>query len=260
MFPRLLPGRNIKEIATNAFAFGNSNWLDRDVAGQLIGVGAESQLIISVWAKFNIEGVGGASGFDNLLYASDQQLGVQRMNFISGVNNNEWQIFARPTGGGAIHLGMESLNKVTKDVWHHLLASADLTANKAHMRIDDVDDLNTAFTTTDTNMDFSEKSDFGIGAIPDEAASGSIGKFDGCMAEVYLAWGEYLDLDIEANRRKFISANLKPVNLGPRGQYPTGNQPLIYVKRLDTGVNLGKGGPFEVNGTIVTCADAPPAP
>ena len=40
---------------------------------------------------------------------------------------------------------------------------------------------------------------------------------------------EFIDFDVEANRRLFSDSNLNPINLGTNGELPTGNQPLIFM-------------------------------
>lgn len=69
--------------------------------------------------------------------------------------------------------------------------------------------------------------------------------------------GSFFDLDIEANRRKFINADGSPVFLGDNGQIPLGHQPLIYLSvptggvTSDFNINRGTlGGSFDGNGTL----------
>ena len=54
---------------------------------------------------------------------------------------------------------------------------------------------------------------------------------------------------MKENRRKFISAAGRPVNLGANGSGPTGNQPIIYCPTGDGTNNLGYGGNFSANGS-----------
>ena len=51
-----------------------------------------------------------------------------------------------------------------------------------------------------------------------------------------------------SNRRKFINADLTPVDLGANGQTPTGTSPTIYMTGTPTEFlnNLGTGGNFSV--------------
>lgn len=61
--------------------------------------------------------------------------------------------------------------------------------------------------------------------------------FVGVMTDYYLNYGETLDLDVQANREKFRSADGLPVDLGADGSTPTGNQPNWYFGRDMTAVN-----------------------
>jgi hypothetical protein len=83
---------------------------------------------------------------------------------------------------------------------------------------------------------------------------------DACMAEVYYG-NEYIDLSVEANRRKFISASGSPVSLGADGSLPTGNQPDVYLSGVasnwNAGKNFGSAGNFTVTSTITDCAISP---
>lgn len=67
----------------------------------------------------------------------------------------------------------------------------------------------------------------------------------------------FLDLDVEANRRKFADANGFPVSLGANGEKPSGSTPILYVdfERVTTGSgpwNKGAGIDFTETGTVTT--------
>ena len=71
---------------------------------------------------------------------------------------------------------------------------------------------------------------------------------------------QYLDLDVVANRRKFIDATGNPVNLGTTGATPFGSQPLLFHSGT-TGnwhTNKGSGGGFTLNGFLETASPQPP--
>jgi len=75
-------------------------------------------------------------------------------------------------------------------------------------------------------------------------------KSNGAISEFYFAPNQYLDLSVEANRRKFITADGKPADLGADGSTPTGTAPAIYLPNRAAliGTNAGTGGNFTVNG------------
>ena len=72
-------------------------------------------------------------------------------------------------------------------------------------------------------------------------------------AELYLT-NEYLDLSVEANRRKFINADGTPPPLGVDGRLPTFTQPLLYMSGDATvwnaGTNKGSAANLTTTGTF----------
>jgi hypothetical protein len=61
--------------------------------------------------------------------------------------------------------------------------------------------------------------------------------------EFYDYWVDdsYIDLDVEANRRKFITAGNTPVNLGNNGQLVNGTSPQLYFGGLSSNWLSNKG-------------------
>ena len=138
--------------------------------------------------------------------------------------------------------------------WHHVMWSVDLNdiAGKTHLYLDDV-------STLEGNVSANNEIDFGgagrnsVGASFD---SGSKASMD--MADIWSFDGIHLDLSITANRRKFISATGKPVDLGLDGSTPTGASPRIFMSGpvADWHTNKGVGGGYTENG-VITGAPSP---
>lgn len=57
----------------------------------------------------------------------------------------------------------------------------------------------------------------------------------GCLAQLYINPGVYMDFSIVSNRRKFITAGLNVVDLGANGELPTGTSPRFYMTGGITG-------------------------
>ena len=80
------------------------------------------------------------------------------------------------------------------------------------------------------------------------------------MAEYYYT-NETLDITVEANRRKFISAVGTPADLGSDGSTPTGTQPMIYMTGNKTawqsGANKGTVTGFATVGTVTNSTNHP---
>ena len=133
--------------------------------------------------------------------------------------------------------------------WHSFIASFDLGNAKAYIYIDDVSVGGTPTTLTDSNVDYTA-TDWAVAATHTGA-----NPHNGALAELYFAL-EYLDISVESNRRKFITAALKPEDLGSDGSTPTGTAPLIYMKFVSGahGTNAGTGGNFTESGAPLNTA------
>lgn len=164
-----------------------------------------------------------------------------------------FRLRGRGTTGTNI-LEYDGATTLSTSAWQHVLFSYDLSdTGKRHVYINDVTDGGAWTTYTNATQDFTE-SDYAIGAN-----TGGTSKFNGDMAEFWFEDGVYIDFSNSANRRLFISAAGKPVNLGTTGQTPTGSSPLIYLHNsLATWeTNLGSGGGFTENGALSAAATSP---
>tara|TARA_Y100000114_G_scaffold43743_1_gene39264 strand:+ start:377 stop:1261 length:885 start_codon:yes stop_codon:yes gene_type:complete len=86
--------------------------------------------------------------------------------------------------------------------------------------------------------------------------SGAHAAYRGGLAEYYYAPGQYINFNIESNRRKFINADGTPVDLGADGSTPTGSRPMMYLSLRDGeaatefATNRGFGSDFTVKTSI----------
>lgn len=67
----------------------------------------------------------------------------------------------------------------------------------------------------------------------------------------------YIDFSLQGNRDKFMDANLRPKNLGGRGQKPTGSLPLHYNANGDLTDNKGTEADWTEVGTVGTATTSP---
>lgn len=87
--------------------------------------------------------------------------------------------------------------------------------------------------------------------------------YTGYLADCWVGAGQLLDLSVTANRRKFISASGKPVDLGADGSTPTGTAPAIFLSIPNGGTpanfanNLGTGGSFAITGALTLAPSSP---
>lgn len=209
---------------------GSADYYNRasDLAGNADGkVG-----IFSLWTR--IDGANGSV----IVWAQNTSYRI----YLSRTSDNKIRIFAR-NGSDVAVLDHHSTSTYTASSdWLHILSAWDVSNSESYIYVDDVSVGDTPVTLNDDTIDYTRPS-WGIAAIN----SGS-NLFNGAISEFYFAL-EYLDISVEANRRKFISAAGHPVPLGADGSTPTGNQPIIYARDGDASNNLGSGGNFTAQGS-----------
>lgn len=137
--------------------------------------------------------------------------------------------------------------------WHHILIAWDVSAAYFKVFKDGVD-VTGASTINNRNLKWGSVTEWIIGEYIPSDGNGS--KIDAGLAEFYFAPGQFLDITVSANLRKFRTSDGKPANLGSTGSSPTGSVPLIYL-HLDPGetvsnfaINRSSMGNFTVNGTL----------
>lgn len=154
----------------------------------------------------------------------------------------------------AVVLSLRSLTNYTASTtWLHMLASWDLAAAVSHLYVNDIDDANEA-GNTNLNVDYTV-SDYAVGARTD----GSV-KWNGALSEIYFVPNQFLDFSIESNRRLFITADLKPVDLGPGCYKPTGTVAIVCLQTQFNGFgqNSGSGGGFTPQDPVTDTAGPVP--
>lgn len=204
--------------------------------------------IVSMWFQNLTDGTGSKILWRNgggtfrfqVLLTTDNKLSCRLLN-TSGVAG--WQftvdIVAEPS---------------TNPGWHHLLFALDAANTDGLVFYDDaVPTLTGVGGPFDENVDFTGD-DFTIGAGESAAAP-----FNGDMFDLYINTAEFLDISVEANRRKFITAGLKPVDLGADGSEPTGTAPIVFMSgaAADWATNKGTGGGFTLSGTLDKADNSP---
>lgn len=145
--------------------------------------------------------------------------------------------------------------------WHHWLVNVDTTQYPMVKQFY-LNDVPVIFATSFQDgaswlpsMDLFEN----IFYMPDWMVSGRTNPPIQDMADVWLGAGQSLDLSIVANRRKFITFDKKPVELGRQGKTPTGIRPTIFfsgdVEQFPD--NRGTGGPFTLVGSLSNATSSP---
>lgn len=254
---RPLPNHHLGGISGDAVDFDGTNDYLRTAAA-LTGVTDSKRGILS--ARIRVDGdVNDAMR----IFCNGLSLGNSNQRFILerggfGGSAKTLLIGARSASNAHI-LQLETVSEFEDGPdWIHILASWDLGNGIGHLYINDVSDVDSGKTLLVDDTIHYEQPDWAVGA-----SCGGLFKFNGCMAEVYFAPGEYLDFSVESNRRKFSSAAGYPVDLGAFGNLPTGNTPAVYLKLPKGGspddfrLNLGYGGDYAVTGALDTCDSSP---
>lgn len=212
---------------------------------KLTGIADSKQGIISMWFR-----VDGLDGIDRVFFALNS---VTSFRLFHSFDN---KFFV--SGGGLLGYG-NATAVVAGAAWRHLLWSWDLAvAGSGRVFLDDVSDKGAENTFTNSPLLYSGDTNAGLAANTTGTEAWS-----GCIAEFFFDT-RFLDLSMVANRRKFRSANGRPVHLGSNGSLPFGVAPFVYF-HLDDGeavanfnTNRGVGGSFTTaNGTPATGSTSP---
>lgn len=174
-----------------------------------------------------------------------------------GTSGKNIIVLGKDTGATNRILMLSDNVNLDDGAWHHILMSWDVANAKGHVYVDDVDDLLAGPTISDAAIDYTQ-ADHALGSD-----TGGGGKLNGDLFDLYMNFAEYVDITIASNRRKFISASGKPVDLGSDFSNPTGTSPINGF-HIDTGEaadnfanNRGTGGNFTVTGALTTAASSP---
>ena len=233
-FPIIFPGGALAVDVIGARFQRNSD---------LVGNADGKKFILSAWIKSRDSGIVNIWTHNGVLFNGFKFGG----SFGSPSVTNNFEVQMRSSAGvdlARFHSGVGYAD----DTWHHVLASGDVgIAGARHLYVNDASDL-VVDNFVDGTIDFT-------GTIHNFAASGM------CYAELYINLAEYLDFSVVANRRKFITAGLKPADLGSDGLTPTGIAPLLYMRGGvgEFDVNLGSGGAVndQVPTSYTDCATDP---
>lgn len=244
-------GENLISVDSADFD-GTNDYMTRGAG--LTDAANSKSFIVSLF--FRLDGGDGALQY---LFGSTVTLGLNVVTFAVGrTSGNVIQVYGEnAAGAGILDIDSGANTYTAGATWHHLLCSCDM-ANSAgsFLYIDDTSVRNDV-TFTDDTLDFTS-GDWITGA---NGAGGN--KFNGCLAEVYFASGQYLDISQFLNRRKFATSGGRPVYIGTDGSLATGTAPIVYHHLgngeavADFATNRGTGGDFSITGTLETGSTSP---
>ena len=223
-------------FTANAVNFDGSNdVLDRGAG--LTGAVDNDTLLISFWID-----ILGSDGVTLKLYdATSGRFVVRRLS------NNKLRCGFKTSADADVWAFTVTNDFVASGGWRHVLIAIDDAAGKRLIYIDDAVPSIDTVTSNSGDIDWTV-ADWSFGGLT----------LDADVAEVY-ATNEFLDVSIEANRRKFIDAAGKPVDLGSDGSTPTGTASLIFFSgETDSWhTNKGSGGGFTETGALTDAASTP---
>lgn len=208
--------------------------------------------IFSGWYNFN---AGGDESVQPLCYAGDGTNRIEIDRWTGAADSEKFRVVLASSGANLVIAGSDTKFNST-DGWAHFLIAWELDVTPVfQMYVNDVEDLASGATIIEGLVDHSV-CDYAIGT---RSITTAANLFNGCQSEVYFNTDEYIDISIESNRRKFISAAGKPVDLGSDGSTPTGAAPSFYLNGDSTNfqTNQGDEGNFTVTGALTNCASAP---
>ena len=231
---------------------GTNDYMTRGAG--LTGAADSKTGILSLWIRKD----GGDGAAQRVLSSATTAAGATERAAVGWAADNTF-VIEFYDNAGAVAVNMATTSTFTASAtWFHILASWNSTAGSqvTHLYVNDVSDK--ASESFGANNIKYATGDWGIGARPDGA-----GKLNSCLSEFYFAPGQFLDFSTESNRRKFITAVLKPAYLGADGSLPTGTAPIAY-QRISAGAavttfatNLGGGGDFTITGTLTAGSTSP---
>jgi hypothetical protein len=211
----------------------------------LTGIADGKAGLLSLWLRVD------DAGANNFIFGDNTSSATSKLHVVR-FTSGQLQINGRNAAAATILTVATAASAVgASAAWRHVLASWNLATGAGQLYIDDANAKSGAGTQTDDTINHAAATNFSVGG---GTAGGT--KLNGCLSEIWFNT-EYLDISVEANRRKFISAARRPVNLGASGLKPTGNQPLIYMPAGDPTDNRGAGGNFSVTGALDLASTSP---
>lgn len=224
----------------NAVAFDGADYLNRGSA--LTGSADGKSFTFSAWVNTQT-------------LASEQHLfAIDPLGLLFRIRTTGALLFSAQAADSTSGLQATANDVFSINTWFHILVSVNMASlSQRHVYINDnIPSVLNFNTYNDKNLQLTGTDVF-IGT-----QTASSGQLIGSMADMWYD-DVYTNLSVESNRRKFISAAGKPVNLGASGEIPTGASPILFLTGSTDSwhVNKGTGGGFTEVGTLTTATTSP---
>lgn len=262
-------GRQVSASTYSASAVNFDGAAQLGVSTSLVGVAASSSCCGSFWIKIDTS----ASMFSNLTVLNQTEVFTgpttrYPINVVPIVGSSECNISIYVAPAEAALIGTDvfavttAVDGLVKGVWTNVLFSIDTNAatSSKTMQIYFNDVAQSFLSTNDPIGPFDIGfANSGTNSVTVGAADSLVNPYLGDMADFWFAPGVFIDFSVEANRRKFIDAVGRPVDLGTDGSIPTGTAPAIFFtgNASTFGTNVGTGGTFATTGTLTNATTAP---
>lgn len=177
--------------------------------------------------------------------------------YLQRTTANKLQFKFQHSSGGAAGLNATSGGTLTADsLYHSVLFSWNNATPSFQLYIDDVADTPAITFQTDHASEWSHAPVIG-------RRESGVGYLNADLFDFWFDVTIRLDLSVVANRRKFVTADNRPVFLGSNGELPLGTDPTAF-HHADRGAaastfatNLGTGGGMTENGALAIAASSP---
>jgi hypothetical protein len=226
------------------------DWMARSSA--LSGISNGAQGTVSFWVRH----LAGNSQLQNVFNISEGTSQLVNVLRASSTDANRYFVICRTAGLTQLINIRTAAGVTVSSGWVHVIASWN-AGSAAQMYLNDVSSISITTNTAGTIKYDGDRAAVGRYAHTIGTPNPPDG-LDGDLADFWFT-PTFIDLSVGANRRKFVTAGVKPVDLGANGQLPTGSSPAVFIKgpaaSFDT--NLGTGGNFTVTGTLTNATTSP---
>ena len=238
--------------STGDASLGDAVFFDGTDVQYLSSYGASDQRanwLVSIWLRFS---VGPHGSRQNIHYGDGSVFQIWRQD------NGTFRIATYGPGGSGWRQDIYSNTTIgVPSGWTWIGICGDGTEAGNSMFFNNTDvTVNAAQSTSSEDITIG-------GYVGGEDGTNTDHWFVGDLFHFYLHLDGYLDLTTESNRRKFITADNKPVDLGADGSTPTGSVPNAYYRVAAEAAtstfanNLGSAGNASLTGTLTRSNTTP---
>lgn len=219
----------------------------------ILGAGATDRGVVSGWFRVD-DGDGTARTLLTLVdtafgeacrvrLTTANKLEVSWANTDGASNGSVLSTSTYPAGGG----------------WHHFVVSWIWVAGSSYvaLRIDGTNQTNATLLDSKGLGALGRGCSVGAGGL-----FGAVDHFPGALAEVWVGWGQFVDITVSSGVERFRHISGYPADLGPTGARPTGTSGTIYLRGGPDafGTNRGTGGDLTKVDTVSLADTTPYAP